>query len=132
MAERDYRVFTSFYSHRIGVADSFAECLDFLRDGVDVVYVSIDIDVVDGAYAPGTGVAIFEGLTGSEFLEVMRSLAEVEELVAFDVCEVDPEIDHSGRTQVLAANAILAIISKRVLASGIPIPANDLLKVFHV
>jgi agmatinase len=132
MAERKFLVHTTFYSHRVGVANSLRELLEYVRDGVDILYVSIDIDVLDAAYAPGTGFAIFEGLTSSEFLEAMRVLRDVDELVGLDVCEVDPEIDPSGRTAVLAANSVMAIVSNRVFDSTTPIPLDQLHKVFHV
>src|SRR5260370_9709502 len=93
MAERNFRVYTTFYCRRVGVEDSLRDLLDYVRDGIDVLYVSIDIDVLDAAYAPATGVAIFEGLTSREFLEAVRILSDVEELVSLDVSKVDPEID---------------------------------------
>jgi arginase family enzyme len=132
MEERKFLVHTSFYSRRVGVAASLRDLLGYVRDGVDILYVSIDIDVVDAAFAPGTGFAIFEGLSGREFLEAMRVLAEVDELVGLDVCEVDPEIDPSGRTAVLAANSVMAIIGKRVFESALSIPLDQLQKVFRV
>jgi arginase family enzyme len=62
----------------------------------------------------------------------MRVLRDVDELVGLDVCEVDPEIDPSGRTAVLAANSVMAIVSNRVFDSTTPIPLDQLHKVFQV
>jgi len=68
-------------------------------------YVSIDIDVVDPAFAPGTGTPEVGGLTSYEILEFIRSL-RIDKLVGFDVVEVSPPYDVSEITSMLAANII--------------------------
>ncbi|QKR00298.1 agmatinase [Metallosphaera tengchongensis] len=72
-------------------------------------YISFDIDVVDPAYAPGTGTPEVGGLTSFEALEIIRSL-EVN-LVGFDVVEVSPPYDVSEITSMLASNLIYEAMS---------------------
>ena len=48
------------------------------------------------------------------------------------MCEVDPEVDTSRRTEVLAANALVAIIAKRVFNATVPIPLEKLREVFYI
>src|SRR3990170_1904277 len=66
------------------------------------VYVTIDIDALDPALAPGTGSPEPVGLTVQDLLEAIRALASVE-VVGFDLVEVSPPFDPDGRTAILAA-----------------------------
>ncbi|BFI74512.1 agmatinase [Sulfurisphaera ohwakuensis] len=68
-------------------------------------YVSIDIDVVDPAFAPGTGTPEVGGLTSFEIIEIIRKL-KFDKLIGFDVVEVSPPYDVSEITSMLAANII--------------------------
>lgn len=67
-------------------------------------YVSLDIDVADPAFAPGTGTPEVGGLSSFELMEFVRSLRL--DLVGFDVVEVSPPYDVSEITSMLAANLI--------------------------
>jgi agmatinase len=96
---------------------------DVLRRGVDDVvaalrerigdrplYVSIDIDVLDPAHAPGTGTPEAGGLTSRELLEILRGLAGTH-LVGADVVEVAPAYDHADITAVAAAHVAYDLVS---------------------
>ncbi len=73
------------------------------------VYVSLDIDCVDPAFAPGTGTPEVAGLTSREIVELVRGLAGLP-LVAFDVVEVSPPYDSSEITALLAANLVYELL----------------------
>ncbi|WP_153726667.1 agmatinase [Heliorestis convoluta] len=69
------------------------------------VYVTLDIDVLDPAYAPGTGTPEPGGCTPREMFEAMRLLGQLD-IVGFDLVEVAPSADLSDRTSLLAAKVI--------------------------
>ncbi|MEU7576326.1 agmatinase [Streptomyces sp. NPDC041068] len=69
--------------------------------GEGPVYVSVDIDVVDPAFAPGTGTPAPGGPTSREVLALLRGIGDLRP-VGFDVMEVSPLYDHGGITAVLA------------------------------
>lgn len=69
------------------------------------VYVSLDIDVVDPAYAPGTGTQEPGGCTSREIIQAVH-LLEYLNVVGFDLVEVCPQLDFSERTAILAAKII--------------------------
>ncbi|MFF4362225.1 agmatinase [Streptomyces sp. NPDC001604] len=73
------------------------------------VYLSIDIDVLDPAFAPGTGTPESGGLTSRELLRVLRGLTDVH-LVGADVVEVAPAYDHAEITSIAAATVLFDII----------------------
>jgi len=75
------------------------------------VYLSIDVDSVDPAFAPGVSTPVPGGLTSNEFLYLIKQLSKLN-LIGFDVVEVNPKYDVNEMTAHLAARAIAEIISK--------------------
>ena len=73
------------------------------------VYVSIDVDVMDPAHAPGTGTPEAGGITSRELLATLRALAGLN-LVAADVVEVAPAYDHAEITSIAAANVVYELL----------------------
>lgn len=69
------------------------------------VYISLDIDSVDPAFAPGTGTPEVAGLTSREIIQLVRGLRGLEP-VAFDIVEVAPAYDSAEITALLAANLV--------------------------
>ncbi|GAA1874787.1 agmatinase [Paeniglutamicibacter psychrophenolicus] len=82
--------------------------------GTRPLYVSIDIDVLDPAHAPGTGTPEPGGLTSRELLEMIRAFAGAN-LVSADIVEVAPAYDHAEITGFAAASIAYELIS--VMAS---------------
>jgi len=80
------------------------------RVGDRPVYVSVDIDVLDPAHAPGTGTPEAGGLTSRELLEMLRLFGGMN-LVSADVVEVAPAYDHAQITGVAAAHVAYELIS---------------------
>jgi agmatinase len=80
------------------------------RVGDRPVYVSIDIDVLDPAHAPGTGTPEAGGLTSRELLATLRSFAKLN-LVGADIVEVAPAYDHAQITGIAAAHVGYEILS---------------------
>lgn len=97
---------------------------DFEREGIEgalelargrlrgPAYVTVDIDVLDPAFAPGTGTPEAGGLSSRELLALLQGLADLKlDLVGADVVEVAPPYDPSGTTAVAAANAAYELVS---------------------
>lgn len=80
------------------------------RVGDRPTYVSIDIDVLDPAFAPGTGTPEAGGLTSRELLSILRAFGDLN-LVGADIVEVAPAYDHADVTGVAAAHAAYELIS---------------------
>jgi agmatinase len=80
-------------------------------DGADAIYLSIDIDVLDPAMAPGTGTPEPGGLLTRELLRAVRRIAGSVELAAVDIVEVAPAYDHAEVTAMAAHRVALEAIS---------------------
>jgi agmatinase len=74
------------------------------------VYVSIDIDVMDPAFAPGTGTPEAGGISSRELLRVIRSLEKVN-LVGADIVEVAPAYDHAQVTGIAASHLAYELVT---------------------
>ena len=75
------------------------------RVGDTNVYISVDIDILDPAYAPATGTAEVGGWTTRELLSILDGLEGLK-VIGADVVEVAPIYDNPGETTVLAAAEI--------------------------
>src|SRR5262245_19597368 len=85
------------------------------RVGDAPMYVSIDIDVLDPGFAPGTGTPEAGGITNRELLGILRGLAGAN-LVGADIVEVSPPYDQAEITAVAASHAayeLLALFARR-------------------
>jgi agmatinase len=80
------------------------------RLGNRPVYVSVDIDVLDPAHAPGTGTPEAGGLTSRELLEILRGLDGLN-VIGGDVVEVSPAYDHAELTGIAAAHTLYELLS---------------------
>jgi agmatinase len=88
------------------------------RAGRHAVFLSFDIDVLDPAFAPGTGTPEVGGLSTAEALSFLRMLAGIN-LAGADVVEVSPPYDGPGQlTALAAANVAYELLSLRAVGSG--------------
>lgn len=77
------------------------------------VHITLDIDVVDPAYAPGTGTAEPGGCSSAEILEAIYLMKDLN-VVGFDLVEISPVYDHSERTAILGSK----LVREAILAFG--------------
>ncbi|UMP03990.1 agmatinase [Amycolatopsis sp. EV170708-02-1] len=89
-----------------------AETVDALRQriGGRPLYISVDIDVLDPAHAPGTGTPEAGGMTSRELLEILRGLRDCN-LIGADVVELAPAYDHAEITAIAASHVAYDLVS---------------------
>lgn len=111
-----FSVITSEYVEEHGIAAAIDRMR--ARIGSKPLYISIDIDVLDPAHAPGTGTPEAGGLTSRELLRALRGLADLN-IVGADVVEVAPAYDHAQVTAVAASHVVYELVTAmaRKLAS---------------
>jgi agmatinase len=99
---------TSFFMHDVrerGIADVVERALEVA--GAGKAFLTIDVDVLDPAYAPGTGTPEPGGMTTGDLLWAARTLASRLDLVGADVVEVIPTMVGSADITSLAADRIV-------------------------
>ena len=79
------------------------------RVGNRPTYISIDIDVLDPAHAPGTGTPEAGGLTSRELLAVIRATAGMD-IVGADIVEVAPAYDYAQITGIAASHVMYELV----------------------
>jgi formimidoylglutamase len=94
-----------------GVEAVIDTAIDEALDGPDVIYLSIDIDVIDPGLAPGTGTPEPGGMLTREVLRAVRQIVGRVELAGMDVVEVSPPYDHAETTAMAANRLVLEAIS---------------------
>ncbi|HET9896109.1 MAG TPA: agmatinase [Streptosporangiaceae bacterium] len=107
-AEVGFQVVSAPEAEELGIAGIAQRIAD--RVGDRPVYVSVDIDVLDPAHAPGTGTPEAGGLTSRELLGILRGFAGLN-LVGADIVEVAPSYDLSQITGVAAAHVGYELLS---------------------
>jgi agmatinase len=89
-----------------GVPATVEQALVVAGDGTDGIYLSVDVDSLDAAYAPGTCVPTPGGLTTRELLELVRGIAR-RRLVGVDVVETAPSLEATSATAAIAGRVIM-------------------------
>lgn len=88
----------------------YKQKIEEISKHVENIYVSIDIDVLDPAYAPGTGTPVSGGLQPRELFKLIWEIPC--EIKAFDIMEVSPLLDHSNITVKAVLSLLTEIIAK--------------------
>src|SRR4029453_10008281 len=97
-----------------GAVAAVRQVMDTVANGVDAVYLTVDIDGVNGGEARGTGAPVFNGIEARTFLEMMEVLSTYDIIRSIDLCEVAPELAPAGRTADLAVAGLLHPLDRRL------------------
>lgn len=79
--------------------------------GKNKIYLSIDMDVVDPAFAPGVSTPVPGGLTSNQLIALIRKLP-LKQLIGMDIMEVNPKQDIHGVTGDLACRILAEVLRK--------------------
>jgi agmatinase len=103
-------VFTVRDVDRLGIEDVCRRAVDLACRGTEAVYLSVDVDVLDGAYAWGTCGPEIGGLTGRELVRGLEIVSQAP-LGAMDCVEVAPHLDPSGNTARIGARIVIDVLA---------------------
>jgi arginase family enzyme len=109
LVREGYRIVSAAEIRRRGALPAIEETIAELSSCCSALYLSIDIDVLDSAEAPGTGNVTFGGLRAGDLLDLALALRRIP-LAAVDVVEVAPRYDASGRTPQIAARLLFELL----------------------
>jgi agmatinase len=110
--EHGITVFTVRDIDDLGIDEVARRALEVATSGTDGVYLSVDIDVLDGAYAWGTCGPEIGGMTGRELVRALEIVASGP-IAAVDCVEVAPMLDPSGHTARVGARVVIDVLAAR-------------------
>jgi agmatinase len=111
--DRETTVMTMGDIENLGIDKAVDAALEIAWKGVEKVYLSFDIDVVDGGMAPGTGSPEPGGLLPREALRALSRVAQ-EGICGMEVVEIAPPYDTSDSTAQLGCRAIMDVLGTLV------------------
>jgi agmatinase len=106
-------VFTHEDVRTIGIVEIARRAGDIAIRGCEWIYLSLDIDVLDAGFSPGTGGVVVGGMRPIDLIRAMHELSKFP-IAAMDVTEVSPNLDTTDRTVRLAAEAIAHLLGPRI------------------
>lgn len=106
-------VFTGLDVQEMGPVEVARRAGGLAIDGCDYIYLSMDIDVVDSGFSPGTGSPVFAAITPMTALRMLWELSKFP-IGSMDFCETSPRLDPTDRSNMLAPQFILGIIGPKV------------------
>lgn len=98
MRNNGMRYHTMAEVEKKGWKSVMATALAEAREGGKKLYISFDVDVIDPAFVPGTGTPVPGGLTMREVLPIVRGLCAQNDIVGFEIVELDPLLDPTYRS----------------------------------
>ncbi len=108
-------VFTMRDIDERGMREVMSEALKYAMDETDGIAVSLDMDFVDPADAPGVGTPVRGGVTYREAHLAMEMIADTETMVSMEVVEINPVIDEHNRTALLGVELVLSGLGQKIL-----------------
>jgi len=111
MAEQRMRSFEMTEIVTRGLDECLTEAFEIALDDCDGVFLSVDIDVCDPGYAPGTGTPEPGGLSSRQLLDAVRRICYELPVMGVDVVEVSPPYDHADITALLGNRVVLEALS---------------------
>jgi arginase len=109
------RAFTMRDIDERGMRSVMDEALRIVTAGTTGFHLSLDMDFVDPAYAPGVGTPVRGGATYREAHLAMEMICDSGHMLSMEVVEVNPVIDEANRTADLAVELILSTLGKKIL-----------------
>lgn len=108
-------VFTMRDIDERGMREVMSDALKFAMDDTDAIGVSLDMDFVDPADAPGVGTPVRGGVTYREAHLAMEMIADTEAMASLEIVEINPVIDEHNRTALLGVELLCSGLGKKIL-----------------
>jgi arginase len=115
LKETGVQVHTMSDIDRHGVPRVMKKALAQVTDGTDFVHVSLDLDAVDPAVAPGVGTPVKGGLDYREAHLIMETIADAGVMTSLEVVEVNPILDAGNSSAEFAVELVQSAFGKKIL-----------------
>ncbi|WP_077624006.1 arginase [Sediminibacillus massiliensis] len=112
--EKGIKVFSMHEIDRMGMSAVMEEVIDYFKDRVDGVHLSLDLDGLDPGDAPGVGTPVIGGLSYRESHLAMEMLAEADIITSAEFVEVNPILDEKNKTATIAVGLMGSLFGEKL------------------
>jgi agmatinase len=119
MREHELQWHTMHDIQERGFDSVLRESIEQAQRSATRTYLSVDIDVLDPAFAPGTGTPEPGGLTAVDLLRAVREVVLSTDIAGVDVVELSPPYDPSGITAEVCHRVVLEVLSALASKRGV-------------
>ncbi|MRG88359.1 arginase [Salinibacillus xinjiangensis] len=113
--EKGIKVYTMHEVDRLGMSQVMSETIDYLKERVQHVHLSLDLDGLDPEEAPGVGTPVVGGLSYRESHLAMEMLAEADIITSAEFVEVNPILDEKNKTASIAVDLMGSLFGEKLL-----------------
>ncbi len=113
--EKGIKVFTMHEVDRLGMSNVMNETIQYLKERVDNVHLSLDLDGLDPQDAPGVGTPVIGGMSYRESHLAMEMLAEAKIITSAEFVEVNPILDEKNKTASIAVGLMASLLGEKLL-----------------
>ena len=110
LKEKQVAVFSISDVHAFGMRNIMEKAINIAANGTKGIHLSFDMDAIDPADAPGVGTPVLNGLSQREAFIACEMLYQSKQLLAIDLVETNPLLDHRNMTGILASELIMACL----------------------
>ncbi len=111
-------IFTAKDVRKAGTLATAKRAYEIASRGTDSVYVSVDLDCLDISYVSGVSAPSAGGLGANELFEMLHFLGSRKGVVCADIVELAPQLDPSGKSDIVAASALVYLAAGFVSRTG--------------
>jgi len=112
--EHGITIYTMRDVRELGISKIINDSLEQLSSKVDAIYISLDMDVLDQAFAPGCPAIGPGGMDSATLLDGICYVAAHPKVTGMDIVELDPTIDFRDMTSRIAAHVILNFLVEKI------------------
>lgn len=113
--DKGIKVFSMHEIDRLGMTKVMEQSIEYLRDKTDGIHLSLDLDGVDPAEAPGVGTPVIGGISYRESHLAMEMLAESELITSAEFVEVNPVLDERNKTAIVAVALMGSLFGEKLV-----------------
>ena len=114
ISDHGLRVYTMHEIDRLGMAAVMTEAIQYLKERTDAIHLSLDLDGVDPADAPGVGTPVIGGISYRESHLAMEMLAESGLIVSAEFVEINPILDERNKTAQVAVALMASLLGDKL------------------
>lgn len=113
--DNNIKTYTMAEVDRYGIKQVIKETIDYLKEKIDGIHLSLDVDALDPVETPGTGTRVLGGLTYRESHFALEFLHNSNLVTSMDLVEVNPLIDHNNDTAEQAVGLVGSFFGETLL-----------------